>query len=86
MSNNSQHSQEKIYIDSIQDEILAYSFVTEQTINIDSKKNEIVTYSDELECSEQRRAIAKLEFNQEAIKSKNQNSSPSNNNPSQEKK
>ncbi len=45
-----------------------------------------MTYLDELECSEQRRPIAKLEFNQEAIKSKNQNSSPSNNNPSQEKK
>ena len=60
--------------------------MTEQTINIDSKKNEIVTYSDELECSEQRRPIAKLEFNQETVKFKNQNSLPSNNNPSQEKK
>jgi hypothetical protein len=93
---NSQYYQEEIDIDSIQDEILAYSFVAEQTINdaqysqikieIDSKTNEIVTYSDELECSEQRRPIAKLEFNQEAIKSKNQNSSPSDNNPSQEQK
>jgi hypothetical protein len=36
--------------------------------------------------SEQHRPISKLEFNQEAIKSKNQNSSPSNNNSSQEQK
>jgi hypothetical protein len=36
--------------------------------------------------SKQRHPIAELEFNQEAIKSKNQNPSPSNNKPSQEKK
>ena len=87
MINNSQYCQ---------DGMMAYSFIIEQAINdaqysqmkmdIESKINKIVTYSDDLECSEQCRPIAKLEFNQEAIKSKNQNSSPSDNNPSQEQK